>query len=85
MNPWMTEQLAEARRRDLLSTPSPRHWAPGARAANGGRWRARMGRPLGELLMRAGRRLMGPDSAPPTVVSRLVLRGAPPVGAQGRR
>ena len=58
MNPFMTSQMVEHRRRDLESLAgSGRSKEHSVRF----RWRRAMSRRIGEALIRAGRRLAGPE------------------------
>lgn len=79
MHPWMAERLADEHRRELARTASgvrvtpetPGWGAGGPHAVN-----KRAARALGELLIRTGWRLVGPDGPPSGVRPRFALRGS---------
>jgi hypothetical protein len=78
MHPWMMEQLALERRIEL-SGASVRSWSP-RRTNPGGVSEARgtnrrVTRYFGELLIRTGSRLLGPEAPASGVRSRLALPG----------
>jgi hypothetical protein len=77
MHPWMMQQLAQERRTELrLAAGSPRRLHltdPGSFHRGGAN--GRVARYFGELLIRTGWRLLGPEAPTSGVRSRLALPG----------
>jgi len=79
MHPWMTQRMAQDRRRELARIASPllaSHETPRRRVVGAHAVNRRATRVLGELLIRTGWRLVGPDGPPSGVRPRLALRGS---------
>jgi hypothetical protein len=78
MHPWMMEQLAQERRTEMRAA-SDRSWSlhrgnpRGVGEARG--TNTRVTRYFGELLIRTGSRLLGPEAPASGVRSRLALPG----------
>jgi hypothetical protein len=80
MHPWMIQCLGEERRNDLghaARRARASHEARRARAAPSRIANHTVSRHLGELLIRTGRRLVGPEAPASGVRDRFAWRGSP--------
>jgi hypothetical protein len=79
MHPWMIERLAQERHHEMVQAASrarASHHPRGAGSAGAGVVNRRATRYLGELLIRTGWRLVGPEAPGSGIRSRLAFGGS---------